>query len=355
MQKTVIAYLAPFILLLSAATPVSSAESLTVATRNVPPFAIKQPDGRWSGISIDLWREIAGQLGVETRFVEADLKNMLDRVATGVVDAAVAALTITSEREAIMDFSHPFLSSGLGIAVNRTSGDGWLAVMQRLFSGRFLKVASALLGLLLLVGVLVWVFERRHNAQFNRGPARGIGAGLWWSAVTMTTVGYGDKAPSTLGGRAVAIVWMFASVIIISSFTAAIATALTVGQLGGKVQGKDDLGRARIATLANSTSADYLRRNHHRFRSVDDIDQALALLAQGNIDAVVYDAPILRYRILQNFEDRLFVLPGSFDSQDYGIALPDGSPLRESINRALLERLDTEAWDEIVFKYLGEG
>jgi len=354
LRKTILVYLALFSWLVPIATAVGAAESLTVATRHVPPFAIAQPDGRWSGVTIVLWREVARELGVETRFVETDLKTMLDGVATGELDAAVAAVTITGEREGVMDFSHPFLSSGLGIAVNRQSDEGWFAVMQRVFSGRFLKVTAGLLGLLLLIGLLIWVFERRHNAQFDHRPARGIGAGLWWAAVTMTTVGYGDKAPSTAGGRAVAILWMFASVIIISSFTAAIASALTVGQLGGTVQGEDDLGRARIATLAGSTSVDYLQRNHHRFRSVDNIDEALQLLAQGSIDAVVYDAPILRYRVLQDYDDRLAVLPGSFDRQDYGIALPAGSPLREDINRAMLDFLQTEAWEEIVFEYLGE-
>ncbi len=330
------------------------AEPLRVVTRDVPPFAIHEADGSWRGLSIDLWRQIAGQLGVESEYREADLKAMLDAMANAEVDVAAAALTITSEREAQMDFSHPFLSSGLGIAVNRAGGGGWLAVTERLFSGQFLKVIAALLGLLLAIGVLVWFLERRRNAQFGGKPIEGIGSGLWWSAVTMTTVGYGDKAPTTFGGRAVAVVWMFASVIIISSFTAAIATALTVGELGGKVKGEEDLGRANLATVANSTSADYLNSHRHRFRAVADVDQALQLLVDGAVDAVVYDAPILRYRVRQQFGEQLAVLPGSFERQDYGFALPSGSPLREPINRALLERLQDPAWEATLFEYLGQ-
>ena len=75
-----------------------------------------------------------------------------------------------------------------------------------------------------VVGVVMWLGERRRNqAQFGGTAAHGIGAGLWWSAVTMTTVGYGDKAPVTILGRLLGLVWMFAAIIIISSFTAAIA------------------------------------------------------------------------------------------------------------------------------------
>lgn len=326
---------------------------MTIATREVPPFAMKDESGHWHGISIELWRTIATKLGLEYRFREMGLKAMLTAVERKQVDAAVAGLTITSTRERRMDFTHPFLSSGLGIAVRIDGGSGWLAVSRRFLSMRFLHVIASLLGLLLLVGVLVWLFERRRNPQFGGSPAQGIGAGLWWSAVTMTTVGYGDKAPQTPAGRVIAMVWMFAGILVISSFTAAIATALTLGELGGKVQGKDDLPRVRIATVSDTTSAQYLREAHLGFRAKPSLENALDALAGGAVDAVVYDKPILSYQVHRQFDDRLTVLPARFERQDYGIALPSGSALRERINQVLLESIHDPAWGEMVFRYLG--
>lgn len=342
--------------LLLAPGPLTATEApgvMTIATRDVPPFAMKDDRGDWHGISIELWRTVATKLGLEYRFREMGLKAMLDAVARKEVDAAVAGLTITSERERRMDFTHPFLSSGLGIAVQIDGGGGWLAVSQRFFSAGFLRVVTSLLGLLLLVGILVWLFERRHNAQFGGKPTEGIGAGLWWSAVTMTTVGYGDKAPQTLAGRVVAMIWMFAGIIIISSFTAAIATALTIGELGGKVRGKDDLPRARIATVSDTTSTQYLTGARLSFRAKPSLKDALDALAGGAVDAVVYDAPILSYQIHRRLDDRLSVLSARLERQDYGIALPPGSVLREAINHALLESLRDPAWKESLFRYLG--
>ena len=355
----------PFLLLIWFCLSMFSAHSLagdelssgvmTVVTRHTPPFAIKDPDGHWHGISIELWRNIADQLGLEYRLREIQsLKEMLDAVERRDADAAVAALTITSARETRMDFTHPFVSTGLGIAVPRHSGSAWLAITQRVVAPAFLKVMAGLLGLLLLVGLLVWLFERRRNAQFGGSPVKGIGSGLWWSAVTMTTVGYGDKAPMTLGGRAVALVWMFASVIVISSFTAAIATALTVGELSGKIRSKDDLAGARVATVTDSTSAQYLTDKHLDFSAEPNLQGALEALAQGDFDAVVYDAPLLRYQVRQQFGGRLNALPSSFERQDYGIALPQGSPHREAINRVLLESLKDPAWEELLYRYLGK-
>jgi ABC-type amino acid transport substrate-binding protein len=326
---------------------------LKVATRDVPPFAMRQEDGSWRGISIELWQSVGAELGWRTEFVDMGLKQMLDAVSDGEVDAVAGALTITADREAAMDFSHPFMSSGLAIAVPREAGGGWLGVVQRLFSERFLSVIAGLGAVLLAVGILVWLMERRRNDQFGGSPLHGIGSGLWWSAVTMTTVGYGDKAPQTFAGRTVALVWMFASVIVISSFTAAIATALTVGELGGKVEDENDLARVRVVTVEGSTSAAYLQFRGYGYRPVADLEQALELLADGRADAVVYDEPILRHRVKQRVNDSLVVLPRTFERQDYGIAMPSGSLLREPLNRELLRYLRDPAWRSTLAQYVG--
>jgi ABC-type amino acid transport substrate-binding protein len=326
---------------------------LTVATRDVPPFAIRGADGGWTGISIDLWTAIAERLDLDYHFIELPLAKMIDRVSTGEVDAVVAALTITSPREERVDFSHPFHSSGLGIAVAQRPEGGFLATMKRLFSGQFLNTLLALLGLLTLIGVLIWLAERRRNTQFHGGPARGIGAGLWWSAVTMTTVGYGDKAPITLLGRGVGMIWMFASVIVISSFTAAIATALTVGELDRGVQNLHDLYGARVVTVEGSTSDSFLDYHRVRHQTLPTLPEALERLASGDADAVLYDAPILRYLTRTRYGDQLRVLPQELQRQDYGIALPQGSPLREPINRVLLEIVRSADWQPSLERYLG--
>ncbi len=70
---------------------------------------------------------------------------------------------------------------------------------------------------------------------------------------------------------------------------------------------------------------------------------------------MVYDAPILRYLIRRQYIDQLSVLPGSFTRQDYGIALPSGSPRRESLNQALLESLQDSAWEELTVSLSGKN
>ena len=77
-------------------------------------------------------------------------------------------------------------------------------------------------------------------------------------------------------------------------------------------------------------------------------------VAAGTLDAVVYDAPLLRYLVNIGSNDRVRVVPGTFQRQDYAIALPGGSSEREAINRELVAMIQTAAWQDILYRYLGE-
>jgi len=331
-----------------------SAKPLIVGTKEAPPFAMKDADGKWRGISIDLWKSLAARLKLNYQFRELDLEHLLSGVASNQVDAAVAAITVTADRERVLDFTHPFYTTGLGIAVSAPGGKPWMAVVRRLFSRQFLAVVGLLALVLVAVGFLVWLFERRQNKeQFGGKPLEGIASGFWWSAVTMTTVGYGDKAPRTLAGRVVGLIWMFTAIIIISSFTAAITSALTVGQLGSPIRGPGDLFGVRVAAVSSSTGAEYLDTQNIGYRSFPDALSALEALAAGRADAVVYDAPILRYLAKTKFSGSVTVLSRTFVRQDYAIAVPQGSPLRETLNRVLENEIRSPAWQEVCYHYLG--
>ncbi|NEX16318.1 MAG: ABC transporter substrate-binding protein [Halochromatium sp.] len=326
--------------------------AMIIATRQAPPFAFRGADGQWSGIAIELWNQIAEKHGFEFQYTELGLTEMLEATAAGRVDGAVAALTITSDREQLLDFSHSFHASGLAIAVPQRSSH-LLALLSGFLSPSFLAVIGALLALLTTVGVLIWLAERRANAQFHRHPLSGIGSGLWWSAVTMTTVGYGDKAPTTLLGRSIGMVWMFAGLIAISTFTAAMTTALTLNELDSSISGVDDLRLKRVLALSGSTSDHFLTDQGIRHRTLNDLSEALAQLADGKADAVVHDAPILRFEIAEAFAHQLRVLPFLLRRQQYGIALPPDSEFREPANITLLELIRSDTWIKILDRYLG--
>lgn len=327
---------------------------LQVGIKNAPPFSIKNSDGSWSGISVTLWENIAREMGLAFQYHELPLQEILDGLADKRLDVGFSALTITSEREKKIDFTHPFYTTGLGIAVQKENRPGTLTFLRGFFSLNFLKVILSLALLLSAVGILVWFFEKEDNReQFGGGAAKGIGAAFWWAAVTMTTVGYGDKAPKSLAGRIIALFWMFAAIIVISGFTAAITSSLTLSNMQPLIKGPEDLVRVRTGTVSPSTSADYLDENRISHQSFSSVAEGLEALTAGRIDALVYDAPMLRYLVNKEYGDNIEVLKNIFRTQQYGLGLAPASPLREPINHILLETINQPGWRDLLYGYFG--
>lgn len=323
-------------------------------TREIPPFAYRD-DGQWRGIAVELWNQVAADLEVSGDYAPVELRTMLSSLADGTATVAVSALSVTAEREQSFDFSHPYFRAGLGVAVADTRIDGWQRFWRAVTSPTFLGAISALLMLLATTGALVWRAERRHNSQFPHDAVQGIGAGVWWSGVTMTTVGYGDKAPVTFGGRLIAMIWMFTSLIIISTVTASLTTSFTLDALSEEIDSESALAGVRTATVDGSTSELRLNARGIRPRLYAEIEDALRALARGEVEAVVYDRPMLRHLVARDHVGRLRVLPLEFAPQDYAFAFPAGSPLREQVNRRLLVHARGIEWDRLLARYLGGG
>jgi ABC-type amino acid transport substrate-binding protein len=253
-----------------------------------------------------------------------------------------------------MDFSQSYLKSGLSIAVPAEGTEyRWLLVFEGIFSGHILKAIGLLVFLSMVAGICVWLFERRKNEEmFGDGTAGGISHGIWWAIVTMTTVGYGDKAPKTAGGRIVALAWMLFSIIFIASFTANITTSLTISELKGQVRGFNDLFNARVGTISRSEGFDFLTKQGIPVIPFEGIQDGLAAVANKNIDAFVLNEQVLKYQVKKDFPGRVQVLPEIYDEYFVSIALPQNSSLRKPINKALLKLMKTQHWREMRNRYI---
>lgn len=332
----------------------SSQRELVVGTKETPPFAMKDTDGNWSGISIDLWRRIAGELHLRYRFAEEpQVQGLIDGVASGKFDIAVAALTVTAARERVVDFTEPFYATGLGIAVRTGGAASWVPVIRTMTSFGFVQAVVALVGLALLTGLVVWLIERRHNEHFGGGLAKGVSAGVWWSTVAMTQRSTGDVGPQTILGRVVAMVWMIASIITIAVFTASVTSVLTIRHLQGEVHDVSDLASVRVGAVAGTSTEDTLTHLRITYRTFATPQDGLKALRSRTIDAFVYDKPLLAWLIRQSFSSSIELLDKTFDVQDYAFALPSGSPLRKSVNVAVLDARRSEWWEQTTFRYLG--
>ncbi|RMG37472.1 MAG: amino acid ABC transporter substrate-binding protein, partial [Gammaproteobacteria bacterium] len=163
---------------------------MQVVVKPAPPFVIKSPEGHYSGLAIDLWQTMAEELGLQFHFVGVDnVPDLLNGVAQGRYDLGVGAISITADRLKRVDFTQPYFHSGLGIAVPTQHESSLAGLLHNLLSPNFLKAVGGLVALLLVIGLALWLFERRRNSHMFSNDAKGIGSAFWWAAVTMTTVG----------------------------------------------------------------------------------------------------------------------------------------------------------------------
>lgn len=332
----------------------ATVDTLVVGYTTAPPFIV-QDENRLEGINIWLWQQVAANLNLEYRMVRMDFSSMLDSLESGGIDISINPLTITSERNKKMVFTDSFYASNSTIAVATISSfQKFVQFIQGFFNHNFLKGLLFLLLIIFIFGLMGWYFERKENDKHFRMGYRGIWDGMWWSAVTLTTVGYGDKAPKTRMGKIAALILMFGGLLFISGLTASIASNLTVNQLNSNPEGFSAFKERRVGTINNSSTSEFLQ--DHFFKRVtkyDGVVPGLKGLKDGDVEAFMYDEPIMKYRIQEDSTlNELNVLPVKFDVQFYAFGLAKNrSTIERAISQSILEIMETQKWQVVLNEY----
>lgn len=318
------------------------AKVLRVGVSGHAPF-VKRDRSAYSGISVEIWQDVSTALNQPFEWVQqTNTESNLKALAAGEIDLAVGPISITSQRLANpkIDFTQPYFQAEEGLLVPITAPT-LLTRLRPFFGLAALSSVAALLMLLFVVGNLIWLAERRSNSeQFPRAYLHGVGNGMWFALVTLTTVGYGDRAPQSRTGRAIAGVWMVLSLVALSSITAGLASAFTVSLAQQSPAAIDDIGdlRDRPVAVVDGTSSEALARFYGaRSSVVSSLDDGVDLLRRHQVRAVMFDSVQLRYYLSRHPDLPLKLARVSLAQEAYGFAVPVGSPLRTPIDVQLVE------------------
>lgn len=337
----------------------AKSDTLIVGIYHNPPFVIKTEDNQFKGLSIELWENIALSANLTFRYeVYSDFIGILKRLEFQDIDITVNPMDVNDMRVNKFDMTQPFFISSIGVAIPYLNRSPLAVFISNIFSLAFLNLILLLIFVIFIFGFFLWLVERRHNKFQFRPGLLGLFDGIWWSAVTMTTVGYGDKSPKSNIGKAVAIIWMFTAVIIISSFTASIASTLTITGLQTDIKNAEDIRLVENISVVGATSGEaYLMQEKIPIsKTYASPILALRALAKKENDVLLYDRTILQYYINRfSLDEKVKLLPFTLKENYQSFMLPKNHPAFDLINVGLMKEIQKESWGDLQRKYDVKG
>lgn len=285
--------------------------------------------------------------------------NLVSSVAENIFDAAVGDVTIITNRTRIVDFTQPYMESGLVIVVpvKKSKTSPW--AFLRPFTFEMWLVTG---GFFLLVGCVVWILEHRLNHEFRGPPSQQIITIFWFSFSTMF-FSHRENTVSTLG-RFVLLLWLFVVLIINSSYTASLTSILTVQQLTSGIEGIDSMisSKEPIGVQDGSFAYNYLVQElniaQSRIRSLKDkADYMNSLLLgpkRGGVAAIVDELPYVE--LFMSYTQCEFKIVGrEFTKSGWGFAFQKDSPLALDLSTAILQLSESGELQRIHDKWLASS
>lgn len=347
-------------LLAASAFVVNAAEDapdagLRVGVFEKAPYVVKEDGGAWNGLAVDLWRLITSRRSLNYNFIEVDQSTAVQALQNGEIDVLLGQMSVSAEHERVIDYTHAFLVEPLAAALDEhTLFPHWIEFLQTLPNhGVFSVLIAGAIGLVIFA-VLMWIAERRtENSHFKGRPIHALGSALWFSAVTMTAVGYGDKTPITPLGRFFAFIWMFLGILMVSGFIATVASTVAASRTAMAVFQLGDIARFQNGVLQGSSAGIQLRNAGIPAKTFINVDDALAAVKDESIHAFVADFVTIRYELNQSRWQRLRAAVLHDTSTRMAIPVREGLPELGTINIGLLDTLDDPAWQGVLRRWTG--
>ncbi|CAB4291029.1 unnamed protein product [Prunus armeniaca] len=272
-------------------------------------------------------------------------------IALGKFDAAVGGIAIVTNRTKIVDFTQPYIESGLVVVapVRRLKSRAWAFLKP--FSPLMWGVTAAFF---LIIGLVMWILEHRINDEFRGPPRKQIVTILWFSFSTMFFA-HRENTVSTLG-RMVLIIWLFIVLIINSSYTASLTSMLTVQQLESPITGIDTLVTStepigyQIGSFAQNYLVEELNIPRSRLVPLGSPEAYADALKKRTVAAVVDEKAYIELFLSENC---MFSIRGQeFTKSGWGFAFPRDSPLTIDMSTAILTLSENGDLQKIHDKWL---
>uniref|UniRef100_A0A669DFL0 Glutamate receptor n=1 Tax=Oreochromis niloticus TaxID=8128 RepID=A0A669DFL0_ORENI len=301
---------------------------------------------------------------------------MVGEVVYKKAEMAVGSLTINEERSEVIDFSVPFVETGISVMVSRSNGTVSPSAFLEPFSASVWVMMFVML--LIVTAIAVFLFEFVSPLGFNRnlaqgkdphGPSFTIGKAIWllWGLVFNNSVPVQNPRGTT--SKFIVSVWAFFAVIFLASYTANLAAFMIQEEFVDQVTGLSDKKFQspysysppfRFGTVPNGSTERNIRKNYpdmHQYMTKyhqTGVVDALISLKTGKLDAFIYDAAVLNYMAGRDDGCKLVTIGSGyiFATTGYGIALQKGSYWKRLVDLAILSIIGDGEMEELEAQWL---
>uniref|UniRef100_A0A3B4ADT5 Glutamate receptor n=1 Tax=Periophthalmus magnuspinnatus TaxID=409849 RepID=A0A3B4ADT5_9GOBI len=310
------------------------------------------------GFTYDLYLVTNGKHGKK---IDGVWNGMIGEVVYKRADMAIGSLTINEERSEVVDFSVPFVETGISVMVSRSNG----TVSPSAFLEPYSPAVWVMMFVMCLtvVAVTVFIFEFFSPVGYNRSLQTGkktggstftIGKSVWllWAIVFNNSVPVENPRGTT--SKIMVLIWAFFAVIFLASYTANLAAFMIQEEYIDTVSGLSDkkfqhpeeqYPPLKFGTVPNGSTEKNIRSNYpdmHQYMGKYNqrrVEEAIINLKTGKLDAFIYDAAVLNYMARKDEGCKVMTIGSGkvFATTGYGIALHKNSRWKRPLDLALLQ------------------